>query len=84
MKNSLKNLVNTLMSPKKPVNRTPMKVNKLRAAAKKASNARVAAANKAVQNYTKIVKNYSKPNTSVTNAAMNAARKKAQAAVNAV
>jgi hypothetical protein len=76
MKNSLKNLSNAVMSEMKSV--------KLRAAAKKASNARVAAANKAVLNFKAIAARYIKNNTSVKNAALNAARKKAQAAVNAV
>lgn len=73
MKNSLKNLSNMVM-----------KAAKLRAATKKASNARVAAATNAVRNFKAIAARYIKNNTSVTNAAVNAARKKAQAAVNAV
>ena len=76
MKNSLKNLSNIVMKE--------MKTNKLRAATKKASNARVAAATNAVRNFKAIAARYIKNNTSVTNAAVNAARKKAQAAVNAV
>lgn len=76
MKNSLKSLSNALMKE--------MKTNKLRAATKQASNARVAAATNAVRNFKAIVGRYIKNNTSVTNAAVNAARKKAQAAVNAV
>ena len=61
-----------------------MKAAKLRAVTKKASNARVAAATNAVRNFKAIAARYIKNNTSVTNAAVNAARKKAQAAVNAV
>lgn len=73
MKNSLKNLSNMAM-----------KAAKLRAATKKASNARVAAATNAVRNFKAIAARYIKNNMSVTNATVNAARKKAQAAVNAV
>lgn len=76
MKNSLKNLSNVMMKE--------MKTVQLRAAAKKASNARVAAATKAVQNFKAIAARSMKNNTSVTNAELNAARKKAQAAVNAI
>jgi hypothetical protein len=73
MKNSLKNLSNAVMSE--------MKTNKLRSAAKKASNARVAAATKAVQNFKAIVGRYIKNNTSVTNAAVNAAERECSSAL---